>query len=118
MGMVEELLIKATEVVTSVVLAWNLDVERITFVQAGKEEEAFHRDGEQVKRLNRAESMKKMREEISKMKEMSRREKASKTRRNQAVKAEDVNNYLIQDKSKRMVVVGADVDDQEDCKHL
>ena len=42
MGMEEELLIEATEVVTSVVLAWNLDVERITFVKAGKEDEAFH----------------------------------------------------------------------------
>ena len=63
--------------------------------------------------------MKKMREEISKMnnlrkrndnrevdeedfedlelKEMSRREKASKTKRNQPVKAEDVNNYLLQE---------------------
>ena len=58
MGMEEELLIEATELITSVVLAWNLDVERITFMQAGKEEEAFHRGGEQVKRLGRAESMK------------------------------------------------------------
>ena len=48
-------------------------MERITFVQAGKEEEAFHRDGEQVKRLGRAESMKKMREEISKMNNLRRR---------------------------------------------
>ena len=46
MGMEEVLLIEATEIITSVVLAWNLDVERITFVKAGKEDEAFQKDGE------------------------------------------------------------------------
>ena len=69
--------------------------------------------------------MKKMREEISSLhnlrkkngnreidkddfedleiEEVLRREKASKTRKNHPVKAEDVNNYLIQNNSKRMV---------------
>ena len=45
-GMEEILLVEATEIITSVVLAWNLDVERITFVKAGKEDEAFQKDGE------------------------------------------------------------------------
>ena len=132
MGMNEILLVEAMEIITAVVLAWNLDVERISFVKAGKEEEAFQRDGEQVGRIGRAESMKKMREEISKLhnlrkrtdnreiheddfedlevKEVTRREKVSRSRKNQPVKAEDVNNSLIQDMFKRMVVVGADVE--------
>ena len=46
MGLNEILLVEATEIITSVVLAWNLDVERITFVNAGKEDEAFQKDGE------------------------------------------------------------------------
>ena len=95
MGMEEELLIEATEVVTSVVLAWNLDVERITFVKAGKEEEAFHRDEEKVRRLGRAESMKKMREEISKMNNLRKRNE------NREIDEEDFEDLELMEMSRR-----------------
>ena len=45
MGMTEELLLEATEIVTSVVIAWNMDLERVSFMKDGQDEEIFQMDG-------------------------------------------------------------------------
>ena len=53
MGMTKELLLEATDIVTAVVVAWNIDVERISFTKTGEDDETFQMDGK-VKRVGRA----------------------------------------------------------------
>ena len=38
LGMSEELLVESTGIVTALVVAWNIDLERISFVKAGQED--------------------------------------------------------------------------------
>ena len=130
MGVTNNILMEATEIITAVVLARNLDMEKVSFQMDGEEELLFQEDGNYPRRVGRAAGMMKVKEELAKMnnrrKGVSRTvriedfedmEVTSYTRRERAnqrmettIRAEDVDNHLVQDKSQRMVVVGADVE--------
>ena len=131
MGVTNNILMEATEIITAVVLARNLDREKVSFQMDGEEELLFQKDGNLPRRVGRAAGMKKVREELAKMNNRrkgmssrtiriedfedmeinlySRRERANK-RMETTLKAEDVSNHLVQDKSQRMVVVGANIE--------
>jgi hypothetical protein len=56
-----------TEITTAVVLARNLDMEKVSFQLDGEEELLLHEDGNYPRRVGRAAGMKKVREELAKM---------------------------------------------------
>ena len=67
MGMNKDILMEATEIITAVVLARNLDMEKVSFQMDGEEELLFQEDGNYPRRVGRAAGMKKVREELAKM---------------------------------------------------
>ena len=134
MSMTEEILVKATAVITTIVVARNMDLGKIgtlTFQKEGEQNQSFQKDGSQTRRVGRGESMKRMREELAKMtnrrkqdgvrdpteedsgeilvKETTRKEMASR-RPNTFINSSEVSNKCIQDRAQRMVVVGSDME--------
>ena len=60
-GMREEILIQATDIVTALVIAGNLDLGKVSFQKDGKADQTFLKDGKLIRRVGRAERMKKIR---------------------------------------------------------
>ena len=121
------LLLDITEVITALIVARKLDLDRIlpTFQQAG--EQKFDR----LKRIGRAESMAKVRDEMLKLKDSRkpeslrrvvpedftdlevrkmRRRDSSRRLGKRGLDSTDTQNSLIQDQSKKILIVGSDVE--------
>ena len=132
MSMTEEVLMKATEIITAIVVARNMDLGKVpSFQKAGEPSQSFQLDGKRTRRVGRGESMKRIRDELAKMtnrrkqegvrattendfgeivvKETTRKEMANR-RPNSFLSSAEVSNKCIQDSAQRMVVVGTDVE--------
>ena len=122
------MLLDSTEIITALLVARNLDMdtEMPTFQQIGNEDST-----KRLSRVCRAESMVKVREEMRKMKELRKaegsrsvrvedfqdleirrvtRKESSRRKESRGLQAEDVDNSLIQDKSRKIQIVGSDVE--------
>ena len=124
-GISEGVLMDATEIITSIIVARGMETDRIApiFLQDGKKT--------RVKRVGRAENMIKMREEmrilknkrlksktrtlkITEFEDMEVREcrRADTSRRldKGVLRSDEVDNKMVQDKGNRVQVIGADVE--------
>ena len=121
------LLLDITEIITALIVARKLDTDRIlpTFQQAGEQK------SDRLKRIGRAESMAKVRDEMLKLKDSRkpeslrrvvpedftdlevrkmRRRDSSRRLGNRGLDSTDTQNSLIQDQSKKILIVGSDVE--------
>ena len=126
-GVTNEVLLDATEIVTAVIVARGMDKKGVAriFQKAGEW------DTKKMKKVGRAEGMKKMREELRKLKNLRlaptsrkladtdfediqvreiRRGDATNRLETGTLRSETVDNGLLQDKGNRIQVVGADVE--------
>ena len=122
------LLLDSTEIITALIVARNMDVdtEMPTFQQVGNQDST-----KRLSRVRRAENMMKVRDEMKRKKELRKsegsrsvriedfqdleirrvkRKESSKRMEHRGLQAEDVNNSLIQDRSRKIQIVGSDVE--------
>ena len=102
MGVTNNILMEATEIITAVVLARNLDREKVSFQMDGEEELLFQKDGNLPRRVGRAAGMKKVREELAKMNNR-RKGMSSRTIRIEDFEDMEINSYTRKERAnKRM----------------
>ena len=68
MSMTEEVVVKATAIITAIVVARKMDLGKVSsFQRDGEPSQSFQLDGKQNRRVGRGESMKRIRDELAKM---------------------------------------------------
>ena len=123
-GVSDEVLMDVTDIITSILIGSSWKVKQVApiFQQAGEQTR------ERIKRVGRAEGMKKMRDEIRKLSNarlkhnikkhefqdmevgLKRRGDCSKRRESGEVRSEHVENKYVQDSGSRLQIVGSDVE--------